>query len=777
MTKNPTPEIFRNTRRYKHLTQVLLAGFAVFASAQLTLAQDANPSRNAAADEDDEYKTLITLEAITVFGTRQTSQLTDIAKHITVVSDEELDDHFIGDMGQLTRYAPGVFANRQTTSTDPFDSFGGFTIRGVGGNRVQMLVDGARVPERITDGTRDYLDFNFTKQVDIVHGPGSVLWGADALGGIVAMETIDPDDILADGKEKGGELEVGYDSFDNRFNNSATYAQRINDSFSLLAGLSYTHANEPELSNARADGGAYGCTRNIGSGATPCNEFNPTGKNTYRGLAKAVVTPNENNRFEIVADYMRRRVDVDYNTILGMQYSTVTGLPTGEHVDSYNRDLDLYRGRFAIEHDLTLDNRFVDEIKWSLAYSPNGYERTGTKQLVNALGEDVREEDTLKLSEDFFEFDMQMTSRVNTGAVGHTITWGFDGDRTRTDYERKDVAYNLTTGTRTEERAGGFNFANATTTRADLYIQDQISMFEDRFEVTPGMRFAHYNLDPRPNADYDVIDGAEPREVSSNQMVYSLGANFKLTDQYSVYGAFNQGFKMPTAQQLYTSRSSSFFDLVPAPDLKPEEVNSYEVGLRGTYAKGNVSLTGFYSDYDGFIQSFYNPPGTTDYTYRNLSSVTLYGIEFAGSWQLTDNLKADAALTWQHGTQKATSTSASVPHTTPPLKAIVGLNYQLPKYNLSLDAVTTLASGVKRTESDGDFRPGGYALLDVFGKWQPKENLELRFGVKNIFDRRYFEDTASSYGETASTAVAFSNPLELQTGAGRTFQASLKYKF
>ncbi|WP_162916436.1 TonB-dependent hemoglobin/transferrin/lactoferrin family receptor [Cohaesibacter haloalkalitolerans] len=777
MTKNLTPEIKRINYRGKHLTQMLLAGFAVFASAQPILAQEARSSQNGASDEEDYYATLINLDAITVFGTRQTSQLTDIAKNITVVTGDELDDQFIGDMGQLTRYTPGVFANRQTTSTDPFDSFGGFTIRGVGGNRVQMLVDGTRVPERITDGTRDYLDFNFTKQVDIVHGPGSVLWGADALGGIVAMETIDPEDILSDGKEKGGELELSYDSFDNRFNNSGTYAQRINDSFSLLAGLSYTHANEPELSNARADGGAYGCTRNIGSGATPCNELNPTGKNTYRGLVKAVVTPNEDSRFEIAADYMRRRVGVDFNSILGMQYSTMTGLPTGEVVDGYKRDLDLYRGRFAIEHDLTLDNRFVDDIKWSLAYSPNGYERTGTKELVNTLGENVREEDTLKLSEDFFEFDMQMTSRVDRGALGHTITWGFDGDRTLTDYERKDVTHNLTTGTRTEERGGGFNFANATTTRADLYVQDQISMFDNRFEVTPGMRFAHYNLDPRADSDYEIIAGAEPRKVSSNKMVYSLGAKYKLTDQYSIYGAFNQGFKMPTAQQLYTSRSYGFYNLIPAPNLQPEKVNTYELGLRGHYAKGNFSLTGFYSEYDGFIQSFYNPPGTSDYTYRNLSSVTLYGIEFAGSWQVMDNLRADASLAWQYGTQKATATSASVPHTTPPLKAVMGLNYQLPNYDLSLDAVATLASSVTRTESDDDFRPGGYALLDVFGKWQPKESLELRFGVKNIFDRRYFEDAASSYGATASTAVAFSNPLELQTGAGRTFQASLKYKF
>lgn len=54
---------------------------------------------------------------------------------------------------------------------DPFTTFGGFTIRGVGGNRIQMQVDGFRVPERIIDGSRDNLDFSFTKQVKIVSDP------------------------------------------------------------------------------------------------------------------------------------------------------------------------------------------------------------------------------------------------------------------------------------------------------------------------------------------------------------------------------------------------------------------------------------------------------------------------------------------------------------------------------------------------------------------------------------------------------------------------------
>ncbi|WP_319529655.1 TonB-dependent hemoglobin/transferrin/lactoferrin family receptor [uncultured Cohaesibacter sp.] len=720
---------------------------------------------------------MVNLEAITVFGTRQSSKLSDINSNITAVTNDQLDGQFVGDMQQLTRFTPGVTVSRQTTATDPFDTFGGFTIRGVGGNRVQMLVDGSRIPERITDGTRDYLDFNFTKQVDIVHGPGSVLWGADALGGIVAMETIDPEDLLRGGKVQGGELDLSYDSLDNKFNNAATYARRISDTFSVLGGVSYTRANEAEFSNAKADGGIYGCPRNVADGATPCNELNPTGKNTYRGLAKAVITPNEDHRVEISADFMKRRTNVDYNSVLGDQYSTITGLPTGEVITAYDRDLDLYRGRFAIEHDWALNSKFVDDIKWSFAYSPNGYERKGTETSVNALGEDVVTEDTLKFSEDFFELDVQLTSRFDTGSFGHTVTWGFDGDRALTDYERKDVTRNLTNGTVTEERAGGFNFANATTTRADLYIQDQISMFDDRFELTPGMRYAYYNLDPRPDSDYEIVAGAEPKEVSADKMIYSLGANYNLTDNYSIYGAFNQGFKMPTAQQLYTSRDYAFFDLIPAPDLKPEEVENYEIGLRGDFANTSFSITGFYANYDNFIESLYNLPGTDDYTSRNLSSVTLYGIEFAGSWQVMENLKADASVAWQYGTQKATAESETVPHTTPPLTAILGLNYRIPDYHLSLDAVTTLASDVTRTESEDDFRPGGYALLDLFGKWEPTKNLEIRVGVKNVFDRRYFQAGAASYSTTASDSVARSNPIELQTGPGRTFQAGLKLKF
>ena len=64
---------------------------------------------------------------------------------------------------------------------------------------------------------------------------------------------------------------------------------------------------------------------------------------------------------------------------------------------------------------------------------------------------------------------------------------------------------------------------------------------------------------------------------------------------------------MPTAQQLYTSApagggSNSF--LIPAPDLRPESVKSYEAGVRIQDPSAFLSVTGFRADYTDFIQNF-----------------------------------------------------------------------------------------------------------------------------------------------------------------------------
>ncbi|SNR66677.1 TonB-dependent hemoglobin/transferrin/lactoferrin family receptor [Puniceibacterium sediminis] len=709
------------------------------------------------------------LDPITVNADRAGDEALDVPANITVIDGETIEDHQISDIEELVRQVPGVTVSRQTTGTDPFNTFGGFTIRGVGGNRVAIQMDGSRIPERIMDGTRDYIDLNFTKQVDIVRGPASVLWGADALGGLVSFETVDPEDIL-DGQDRAVRAKAGYDSFNEGASTSLTVAQKFSPTLSLLAGVARENAHEAELSNARDDGGIYGCPRNIDDGATPCGELDPTDTQSTRALVKLVWTPTDQHRLEFSTDLLQRDTSVEQDYVLGPNSS-------GEVITDKDRELDLHRQRYAIEHTFTPTGGLLSELRTTLAYTSNGYTRSGTEESISTGGDEIKSWDELEYSENFLELDVQATVNFMTGAADHRMIMGFDGDITKTDYSRRDTEYNITTDTKTVTSAGGFNFANATTRRADIYLEDRITFGGGQFELTPGLRFATYKIDPRTDSDYQAVTGQEPAVRDDQRLLKSLGATYHFNDNWSVWAKYGEGFKMPIAQQLYTSLPGTFFNLTPAPGLLPEEVKSYELGLRFEEERGFFAINAFKADYTDFIQSFYNPPGTSDYTYRNLSTVNVWGLEASGALALSDRTTAKFSASWQKGEQQVNSDSDTTAHTLPPLMATLSLAHYFPNQRLSLEGVGTFASAVKDTASDTDFKPDAYAIFDAHAKWELVENGFLNISINNMFDKRYFTANAATYGTTASSSVASSNPIELQTGPGRTFAVSYEMRF
>jgi len=714
------------------------------------------------------------LGRITYFATRLPRAVEDVPATVTVIDGEDIEAQGISDMQQLTRYVPGLSVNRQINAAQPFNDFDGFSMRGVGGNRVLMLVDGSRVAERITDGTRDYLDMNFTRQAEVVRGPGSVLWGADALGGVVALRTIDPEDVLQ-GRQRGGTARIGHDGFTGENNAAFTFAQRFSDSVSVLVGYSRLQAREPRLSRARPNGGLYsdihgGCPRNLDYGATPCNEFDPTRVDSERGLFKLEWRPTTEHRLTFSADAMRRRTDVQFNQVLGP-------LATGEINHAYDRRLEIQRQRYALEYAWTPANGLLDELRATVSFTPHSYARSGVRRSTSATGDQLITRDYLNYSEDFFEVDLQATRRFAIGNTEHELIFGFDGDRAQTDYERIDRVSNLTTGVDTERRAGGFNFADSTTRRADIYIQNRITFASGAFELVPGLRYATYRIDPRPNPDYIPVPGLEPVRRSDSALVGSLAATWRVNNQWSLWGNLGTGFKMPTAQQLYTSLPGASFDLIPAPDLRPERVRSAELGLRGQFARGSMGISIYRAQYTDFIQSFYNPPGTNHYTYRNIEQRDVWGIEASGEWAVNDRLTATGSLAFQRGTQVTTAGAARTPADLLPFSGVVGVSYAIPERNLTLDAFSRFASGVTRTASDTGLRPGGYALLDLYARWDVTEMASVNFGITNVFNTRYFEESAIGVTTTPSEAVARQNPLDLRTGPGRVFSVSVQTRF
>lgn len=723
----------------------------------------------------------VVLDPITVTATRQTRQILDVPETVTVIGREQLDEQQTRDTQDLVRYVPGVIVDRQTSGTNPFKTYTGFTIRGVSGNRVQMQVDGFRVQERITDGTRDFVDLSTVKAVEIVRGPGSVLWGADALGGIVAYRTLDPDDLLAGAtKPWAMRLHTGFDSFDNSFSKSAAFASQISPTLQGLVIVNQKTSSEPKLGNARADGGIWGCPQEPPTAFRflPCNRFDPQSTTSWNVLAKTVWRPNADHTVKQTGEYFDKDTDVNQLYDFGV---TSSGITNGR----YDREQILSRQRLSLEHQWHVGSPLLDAVRWQIGYSPQKRELNGDRMQTLANGDLRRTISTLDFTEEFMQADVQLTSRFAFAGTRHVITYGFQGDQTKSDYFREDRATNLTTGVTTITRGGGFNFANATTRRADGYIQDEISLFGDRLTITPGVRFATYKIDPRPDENYVPVPGAEPEIVESRKWSPQIGAILKMTDMTSLYARYAEGFKMPTAEQLYTSLPSIGFNLVPNPDLKPESVRSYEAGVRFKLPKGYVSVGAFYADYTDFIQNFVPVPNTAgDLTYANLSSVKLHGVEIYGQYLLSENLRANFAASYQVGDQVASPGATKMPFDgATPLNGTLGLRYAMPDYKLEFEGVVIAGAGVERASTAAKYLPAGYAVFDSFLTWKPFNNVTLRAGVLNIFDTRYFPaSVVTGYNRvptctTPGNCVSAVNPLELQVAPGRTFRVGMQIDF
>lgn len=702
------------------------------------------------------------LGVITYFADRLGRALTDVPAHVSVIGGDEFTEQNIRTLEDLTRYIPGITAVRQVSGADPFGGQTGIRIRGVEGNRIQMMVDGARVPERIIDGSRDYLDMNFVRQADLVRGPASVLWGADALGGVLALETIGPDDLIAEGADRGGQVTVGYASPTESTNVAAAFAQDFG-SVAVMLARSRTVDHELDLSNADPTGGIWDCTRPMLYGSVDCGHFNPLDRTTDRTVLRLDWEIGEAQSLSFIVDHMDRLAEVE-NTLA--YSSTVYRNP---------RTRDISRTHWGATYEGQFDG-FVDEVTATIGWTPGGYDQTALSVARNTLGEVVETTDFTHFSEGFLELDLQLTSRFSTGAADHVLTWGFDGDATTTDYERSRVVDNRTLGTTVASVPQSWNFADGTTTRADLFIQDTITLLDGRLELTPGLRLATYTMDPELNDSVQAIPGYDLSTREEQRLLRSLGATWNVNDTYSLWAHYGEGFKMPTFQQLFTSSDGAFFDLVPAPWLVPEEVESVELGFRGEYERGFFAVNAFRADYTNFIESFWNVPGTANYSYRNLSSVTTWGIEAETAWELSDRLEMTGSLAWMDGEQQATAGAETTPHLVPPLTAVLGASYELPGQNLTLSAHAIFA-GETEPVSDLNFAPPAYRVFDIGANWAFTENASLNLSVNNLFDEKYYQLAAATATLAPSASTSNTVPPELQTGPGRNIAITLDFTF
>jgi hemoglobin/transferrin/lactoferrin receptor protein len=149
-------------------------------------------SSPAASPEAAKAAVATRLQAVTAVATRTEKSPTDIPESVAVVDADQIETEQASTLGEVVEHLPGVHV-----ANGPRAAGEAVVIRGLSGDRVLVTVDGVR--QNFSGGHRSKLlvDPDLLKQVDVLRGPGSAIWGSGALGGVLALTTKDAEDFLA----------------------------------------------------------------------------------------------------------------------------------------------------------------------------------------------------------------------------------------------------------------------------------------------------------------------------------------------------------------------------------------------------------------------------------------------------------------------------------------------------------------------------------------------------------------------------------------------------
>lgn len=272
---------------------------------------------------------------VTVVGTRTERRVDEVPASVSVITAKDIETNLVTDIKDLIRFEPGVSV---PTSPARFsaalsgagrDGNSGFTIRGMGGNRVLIVQDGVRVPDGFAFGAQavgrgGYNDLDLVKSVEILRGPASALYGSDGIAGAVSFTSKDPTDFIEAGRSFGVHARVGYSSADEGWTEGLAFAGR---SGALSGLLAYTRRDAQETEN-RAETGGVGAAR---------TQPNPQDFASNAVLAKLVWDVNDHHTLRLTYDHFDQDMDGE---ALSSYSATVVGLTAHDETQRDRVSLD-----------------------------------------------------------------------------------------------------------------------------------------------------------------------------------------------------------------------------------------------------------------------------------------------------------------------------------------------------------------------------------------------------------------------------------------------------
>jgi hemoglobin/transferrin/lactoferrin receptor protein len=645
----------------------------------------------------------------------------DVAAHVTVMSRQELDDNLATSVADVFRYTPGIDyeASGSRFGTE------GINIRGIGGNRVAMLVDGVPLSDQFDVGsfsnaTRDFVNAGLIQRIEVLHGPASALYGSSAIGGVVAIRTPDPGDLTGRGSG-GGDVMATWRGADQSSHASGMFA--IGDAqMGLLIGGSLR--NGQQIESAAVD-----------------TSLDLRDYERQSAIVKFVADDAFGKTWRIGLIHQESAVSSDLNSMLGSgRYQSTTAL---EGDDEYTLDL------------LTIAYEFGAPEEWVDSGVLRAYYETAE---ISQQTLDERGLAATPVSIDrYFSFDQQiqgvelnLQKHITAAGLGHQLGFGFEYRERETAEYRDGLSTSMVDGSSSNTILGEVfplrDFPLSTSTEWGAYIEDTVALGD--WSIIAAVRADRYDLKPSNDPMYaEDYPFAEVVSLSEQDLSPKLGLIYRLNDATDVYLQYTHGFRAPPYEDANIGLEIPLFNYraIPNPDLKSESSDGFDIGIRWHGAESGARFSVFRTRYTDFIESKVRlgtdpVSGRTLFQSQNLSEAIIEGMEAGAHVNLPgalQNFRIDGSLYLARGENRENGQALN---SVGPGQAVVGLSFNAANADRQIRLQSTFtAAWDDRDETSGDlFKPPGHAVFDLYWTEGLGERARLRFGVQNLTDRVYW---------------------------------------
>lgn len=645
-------------------------------------------------------------------------------------------------------------------------------IRGFSTNRLLLSVDGVRMNNAIFRGgnLQNVISIDpFTvRKTEIIFGPGSVIYGSDAMGGVMNFYTKQAQFSNTDSLSFLGKSDYRFSSANSEntihldfnlgkrkwaFLTSATY----NDFGDLKMG---SHGPDSYLRNQYVET-ANGMDRLTVNGNP--KKQTPTGYDQINFMQKVAFKPNNNIGFQLGLHYSETSDYSRYDRLIRPN-SQENGLRSSEW---YYGPQKWFMGN--LQMDQKGKGKFYDGLKLNLAYQnfeesryDRGFQDTdlfSTKENVDAISTNLD-----------FENKKMGNLRLYYGAE-------YIFNKVHSTGNVKNVLTNSI-----EESASRYPDGSSWQTTA-AYINGEYKA-KPNFSVLSGLRYSHVWID----AIFDKTHYPFPFDdanLSTGALTGSLGFSWYPRADLQVTWNGSTGFRAPNIDdvgKIFDSEPGSV--VVPNPNLESEYAYNTEIGIHKNFRdklvlKGSAFYT-YVVDalvrrdflFNGSSQIVYQGESSNVQAIQNAAKAYVYGFEFGLESFLNDNLSIAANLTLTEGIEEEDDGTESPARHAPPIFGdfhVVWKNQKIKtdiffNYNGEV-AFEDLAPSERSKDyiyamdvNGNPYTPSWYTL-NFRSQYSISHALKATMGLENITDQRY---------RTYSSGIVAAG-IDLILGLGYTF--------